>query len=104
MVKNKDINIAIGEFKPIIRKERFDLIMSEHGLGKSNERGDRFLQIFQENSLVIIILQLEVSSISPDFNLINDRFHNAIKSDITYPGVDIGFHLHKMVKEMTHIY
>ena len=102
-VKTGDILCAMGDLNATLGKERTTDITGKYGLGTWNEHGERLIEFFQQNELLITNTffkqhprKLHIWK-SPDgetrnqidYILINKRFRNCVKQVKTYPGCDI---------------
>lgn len=118
MTKNKDVTLFLGDMNAKIGQGSCDKWVGPYGLGRRNERGDRFLQFCQENSMVITntFFKLPKRRLytwkSPrdseerivrnqiDYIIVNHRYRNAVKSAKTYPGADVGSDHNLLVAEI----
>jgi len=108
-LQSDNINLVMGDFNAKIGQGRRTDIIGNHGLGESNDRGDRLFEFCQEVEMVMINTwfrlpkrrlytwksPLDKSGPEPvrnqiDYVLISKRFRNIVKSIKTYPGADIG--------------
>ncbi|CAK1595298.1 unnamed protein product [Parnassius mnemosyne] len=103
-----NIILVQGDFNAKIGEGKVSDIVGSFGLGKRNDRGDRFLQFCEEHGLIISNTHFKqpprrlYTWSSPlhslkkivrnqiDYILINRRYRNSLTSVKTYPGADIG--------------
>ncbi|XP_023234361.1 craniofacial development protein 2-like [Centruroides sculpturatus] len=107
--KSDEITLVMGDYNAKIGEGKRSDLVGEHGLGISNQTGDRLYEFCQEREMVIANTWFKLPKrrlytwISPtednngtpirnqiDYILINKRFKNIIKRVTTYPGADIG--------------
>ena len=90
------VSVKVGD-------ERYQNIVGMHGLGRRNERGERLIQVCQENKLIIANTWFQqpvrklytwkrhghISRNQIDYIMLNERFRNCIKQAKTHPGTDM---------------
>ncbi|XP_047002876.1 craniofacial development protein 2-like [Schistocerca americana] len=98
----KDIVFIVGDRNAKVGNEAVEGITGKHGLGTTNEAGQRLLEFCQENSLIITntLFQLPKQRLytwtSPDgqhqidYILCKQRWKSAVQSATTRPGADCG--------------
>ena len=101
--KSDEVICIMGDLNAKVGDERYQNIVGMNGLGRRNERGERLIQICQENKLIIAntwfqqpvrklytwkcpgdILRNQI-----DYIMFNERLRNCIKQAKSYPGADM---------------
>lgn len=104
LTKPHEINMIIGDFNAKVGKGRQADIVGNYGLGVCNDRGERLIQLCQEEGLTIMNTYFQLpprrlytwtsnadknTRNQIDYVIINKRFKNSVNSVKTYPGADI---------------
>ncbi|CAF4651495.1 unnamed protein product, partial [Rotaria magnacalcarata] len=103
-VPKKDAILIIGDWNAKVGDTEAPGIVGKYGLGKQNEAGEKLIQLYQENSLVITNTWFQQPKrrlytwTSPngqhrnqiDYILCNRKWKSSITSVKTRPGVDCG--------------
>ncbi|XP_029174698.1 uncharacterized protein LOC114943274 [Nylanderia fulva] len=120
-LQSDNVNLVMGDFNAKIGQGRRTDIVGDHGLGESNERGDRLFEFCQETEMVVTNTWYKLpkrrlytwkspldggSNPEPvrnqiDYVLINKRFRNMVRSIKAYPGADIGSDHNPLVTDLT---
>ena len=93
MQKSDEVICIMGDSNAKVGDERYQNIVGMHGLGQRNERGERLIQFYQENKLIIAntwfqqpVRKLhtwkspgDISRNQIDYIMFNERFGNCIK-------------------------
>lgn len=105
--KSRDVCVVMGDFNSKIGKGKQGNSVGNFGLGQRNIRGDRLIQFYEENKLIVANTFFQhpprrlYTWSSPkdnesnlirnqiDFILVNERFKNCIKNVKSYPGADV---------------
>ena len=104
LTPKKDVLFIIGDWNAKVGSEEIPRVMGKFGLGEQNEAGQRLVEFFQENTLVIgnTLFQQHKRRLytwtSPDgqyqsqidYILCSQRWRSSIQSTKTRPGADCG--------------
>ena len=100
--KSQDVLIIQGDFNAKVGEERFENTVGPHGLGITNDRGERLREWAHCHELVITNTWFKqhprrkytwmhmdgVNRNQIDYIIINARFRNSVTSAKTFPGAD----------------
>ena len=102
--KSNEITIVMGDLNAKVGQGKDGKTVGQHGIGKRNDRGDRWVQWCERENMVItntwfkeyprrIYTWMSPGDLSRnqiDYIAINDRFKRAVTQAKTYPGADCG--------------
>ena len=114
-MKTDDVLVVMGDFNAQLGKTKYNNISGIYGLGERNPRGDRLINICEENDLWISNTHFKhhprrlYTWISPgdrtrhqlDFVMIRQRYKNSITQCKTYPGADVGSDHNPVIARIT---
>ena len=95
--KNNELNVIMGDFNSKVGNETSGKTIGPFGLGKRNERGDRFIQgLAVMNTWFDVHPRHRYTWVSPgdrarnqiDYILFSKRYRSAVSKVKTYPGAD----------------
>src|SRR6476619_503267 len=101
--KGTDNVIVLGDFNAVVGEGKEDRVVGKFGLEKRNDRGERLVEFYKSQNLVITNTWFEQEKRrrytwkSPgdlrryqiDYILVRQRYRNSVKSSWSYPGADV---------------